>query len=405
MTTADPASRRRLPLVVWVLAAGTFLMLTSEFVVAGLLPELARQYGIDVPHAGLTITVFAVGMIASPLTVLATVRLPRRSSLAVLLLVFAVGHVVAALSPTFEVLLVARFATALATGAFWAIAGLVVADAAGDGARTRALGLIQGGGMLATVIGVPIGAFAGQLAGWQGPFWALAGLAVGAAALVARLVPHTPAARPQRGTRWDLSALRSGRMWLVLATCGLVTGGVLSVYSFISPLLTDRTGLPESAVPLALVVFGVTGLAGTLIGGRLGDSHPFRTILGTSAGTLVAVVLLGAFSSAPVPTLVLFALLGFTGLSANPILAALAMQYAGRTPTLASALTPAAFNLGTAVGTGVTSAALRSPAGPLAPVEVGAAAATLVLLAAIALALLRPRTTPEPSSAACAPAA
>jgi MFS transporter, DHA1 family, chloramphenicol resistance protein len=405
MTTADRALRRRLPLVVWVLAAGTFLMLTSEFVVAGLLLDLARAFAIDVPHAGLAVTVFAVGMIASPVMVLMTTRLPRRSSLAVLLVVFAIGHVVVALSPTFEVLLVARFATALVTGAFWAVAGLVAADAAGDGSRTRAIGVIQIGGSLATVIGVPIGALAGQLSGWQGPFWGLAVLSLGAAVLVARLVPHSPVPVRAPGSRRELGALRSGRMWLVLATCGLVTGGVLSVYSYISPLLTDRTGLPESAVPLALVVFGVAGLAGTVIASNIGDARPFTTVISASAVTLIAVVLLGLLSSAPVPTLIVFAVLGFTGLSANPVLTALAMRYAAPTPAIASALTPAAFNLGTAIGTGVTSAALRGPAGPLAPVEVGAAAALLVLLAGIAIALLRPRTAPEAGGAACAPAA
>lgn len=389
-------ARARLPLVVFVLAGGTFLMLTSEFVVAGLLPEIARDFTVDVPTAGSAITVFAVGMIASPVTVLLTLRLPRRSTLAALLLAFAVGHVVAALSGSFALLLVARFATALATGGFWALSSLVASEAAGEGARSRALGVIQGGGALATVLGVPLGAFAGQVAGWRGPFWALAVLAALAALIVVRLLPAGGTRHGGRTIRSELAALRSGRLWLVLTTCGLVTCGVLAVYSYVSPLLTDRTGLPGSAVPLALALFGVAGLVGTLVAGHLGDIRPHATIVAAAVITLAAVSLLLLVSDSPVPTMVAFTLLGLTGLSANPVLALLAIRAGGQASTLASALLPAAFNLGTAIGTGLAAEGLRGPSGALAPVEIGAVTAVLVVLASSAIAVTARRTLRRP---------
>lgn len=375
-------------LVIAVLAAGTFLMGTSEFVVAGLLPEVADDFSVSVGQAGLAITAFAVGMIVgSPIMVLLTLRLSRRATLALALAIFAVGHVLAALSGVFLALLAARFLTAVATGAFWAVASLVAAEVAGPGSSTRALGVVQGGAMLATVVGVPLGAVLGQLIGWRGPFWILAVLAALAAVVVVRLVPRSRAAAVP-DLRAELTALKSGRLWLVLLSCACVTGGVLTVYSYISPLLTDVTGLPAGAVPIALVLFGLTALVGTIVGGRLGDLRPYATILIASAISLVAIVALGLVASMPAPTLAVIALLGLTGLSANPVLGILAIRFGGSAPTLASALTPSAFNLGTAIGTGIASVGLHSSLGADAPVLIGAVSAALVLVVFGGLTLL-----------------
>lgn len=381
--------RARLPFVTYLLAGGTFLMGTSEFVVAGLLPEVARDFSVSVAQAGLAITAFALGMVlGTPLMVLLTLRLPRRTTLTLALIVFAVGHVLAALTGVFWVLLAARFLTAVATGAFWAVSSLVAADAAG----TRAISVVQSGGMLATVLGVPIGSFAGQLIGWRGPFWALAALAAVAAVAVFRLVAADHGDRPVPRLRSELAALRSGPLWLVLATCGLVTGGVLSVFSYISPLLTDRTGLPSAAVPAVLVLFGIGALVGSLVGGRLGHTHPAAAVFGTAGVTLAAVVALLACSTMPVPTVLLFALLGLSGLSGNSVLVALAIRFGGDAPTLATGLTPSAFNVGTAIGTAVCSALLPSALGELAPPLVGTVAAVGVLLVFGALTLATRRS-------------
>jgi len=394
-TSRTPA-RTRLPAVTYVLAGGTFLMGTSEFIVAGLLPEVAHDYSVGVAQAGLSITAFALGMvIGTPVMVLLTLRLPRRTTLALALAVFALGHVIVALTGVFAVLLAARFLTAVATGAFWAVSSLVATDTAGPGSGTRALGVVQAGAMLANVVGVPLGSFAGQVAGWRGPFWVLAGLAAASIVAVVRLVPHDAARTPVPRVRNEFAALRSGRLWLVLLTCALITGGVLSVFSYISPILTDRTGLPNTAVPAVLVLFGVASLIGSLLGGRLGDARPYATTLVTATATLAAVLGLIAFSTLPIPTVLLFALLGLTGLSGNSVLIGLVIRFAGSAPTLAGALIPSSFNLGTAVGTGISAATLDSAVGDLAPLLVGAVAATLVLLMVGTLTLLARRPRPE----------
>ncbi|WIX91765.1 MFS transporter [Amycolatopsis sp. DG1A-15b] len=375
----------KLPAVVWVLAAGTFLMGTTEFVIAGLLPEIAGDLGVGVSRAGLLITAFATGMIiGSPAMALATLRLPRRHTLVLALAVFSLGHVVAALSGSFAVVLAARVVTALATGAFWAV-GFVVATAAAGPNSTRAIGVMMGGLTLANVIGVPIGSFAGQLTGWRGPFWALAALSALAAAVIGRFIP-TRAQHTEVSVRAELGALRQSRLWLALAAAMLIMGGVLATYSYLTPLLTGRAGIPAAVVPLALVAFGAGALGGTTAGGRLGDRRPMATTITAAGATAVVLLLLIPLSASPAAAVVLVFLMPLTGFTVNPVVTALAVRFAGGAPTLTSALSTSAFNTGIAAGTAIAATALDSPLGLVGPPLVGAVGAALTLLPLAALA-------------------
>ncbi|OIV38729.1 MFS transporter [Mangrovactinospora gilvigrisea] len=381
-----------MPWAVYMLAAGTFLMGTTEFVVAGLLPEIADDLGVGVARTGLLITVFAVGMIVgAPLMTLLTLRIPRRVTLLLALGVFALGHVVVAVGTGFPLLLAARFATALATGAFWSVASVVATRAAGPGATARALALVGSGGMLANVVGVPLGAFIGQVMGWRGPFWVLAALAAAAAVLIARAVPADGPNRREVSVRTELAGLGSTGLWWALAACATTTGGVLSTYSYIAPLLTGRAGIAASLVPLVLVGFGIGALAGTVSGGRLGDARPHATTIAAAGSTTAVLLALCLLSGTTWLVVALVAVLGFVGLGANPILSSFAVRFAEQAPTLAVALTVSAFNLGTALGTPLAGRALDSGLGTLGPAAVGAAISALTLLPTIALATGRRR--------------
>ena len=386
----SPARSSRMPSAVYLLAAGTFLMGTSEYLIAGLLPELADDFQVSVARAGLTITIFAVGIIiGSPVTALLTLRLPRRLALVVALVVFAIGHVVAALSPDFTLVLVARFVTAMVTGAFWAIASVVAARVAGPAASSRAIGVVLGGGMIATAVGVPLGAFAGQHLGWRGPFWLLAVLALLAALATARFVPaDRSGTTPAPSVRAEIVVLRSGRLWLVLAACVFITGGVLTVYSFISPLLTQRAGVPVAAVPLALVAFGVAAFLGSIVGGRLGGSRPYTCTLLAAGVSLACSVGLFLFSTQAAPTLALFTILGFSGFLPNPIMFVLLLRFSGSSPTLPTALASSMFNVGIAGGTAIAAATLTTGLHEAGPALVGAIGSALILLPVGTLALL-----------------
>ena len=395
----NSAGTARLPLLIYVLAAGVFLMGTTEFIVAGILPELASGVGVSVADAGLAITVFAIGMIVgTPLMAIATLKLQRRLALSVSLVVFAIGHVVVALSSSFALILTMRFLTALATGAFWAVAAVVAAKAVGPRLSSRALGIVLGGGMLANVIGVPLGAFAGQAIGWRGPFWALAVLALVAVPAILKKVPVDPSDAPAPSVKTELAGLRDVRIWLVLGGAAIVCGSSLAAYSFISPLLTDNTGMAASAVPLVLLVYGVGALFGSNLGGRLGTHRPYRVLFTSAAATFLVLVGLALLSHSVVATVVLVFLLGLFGMSTNPILIGKAVGYADQAPTLASALSTSAFNVGTAVGSWIAGFALSSALGATGPVVVGAAIAALYFLP-LSVLLIKDRREESPRDA------
>ncbi|MXP23544.1 MFS transporter [Gordonia sp. HNM0687] len=379
--TVDDTRVGRLPSVIYVLAAGVFLMGTTEFVVAGILPEIADGMNVTVAHAGLMITVFAVGMIVgTPSMAILTLRLSRRLTLTLALAVFAVGHLIVAVTDSFAVVLGARFLTALATGAFWAVSAVVGAKAAGPARASKALGIVLGGGMLANVIGVPIGAFAGQAIGWRGPFWALAVLAVVAAVVIYRQVPADRDPNSTPSVRAELSGLRDMRVWLVLAGAAIVCGSSLAAYSFIAPLLTQNTGLSPSAVPLVLVGYGVGAFVGSNLGGSFGARKPFAVLFTSATATLLVLVALALLSHNVVATIVLVVLLGLFGMSTNPILVGMAVRFADQAPTLAAALSTASFNAGTAVGSWLAGRALATSLGATGPIVVGAGVAALYFL-------------------------
>ena len=398
MTTqpASPTTSPRLPTLVYVLAAGIFLMGTTEFMVAGLLPDVAADLGVSVARAGLLVTAFAVGMIIGPpVMALATLRFPAQATLIGALAVFAAGHVVAALSDSFTVVTASRVVTALATGTFWATGAVVAAAVAGPGASARALAVMSGGLSLAVVAGVPLGTFAGQFAGWRGPFWMLAALSVPAMVAVHRFAPSTRRTEQAKvSIRAEVSAVRPWRMWLVLGVIVLAQAGFLGAYSFISPLLTDRAGIAAALVPLALVGFGVGALVGTAVGGRLGDRWPMGTVAVAVALTSVMLLILAATASHSTVVVGLVVLLGASGLGANPVLIAQVLRFARPDSRLASSLATAAFNLGTAAGSALAATTLSTSLGIAGPAVLGAG---ITASALIPIMLLARRSQSGPS--------
>lgn len=359
---------------------------TTEFMIAGLLPQMAADFDVSVSQAGLLVTAFAVGIIVgAPVMAVLTLRLPRALVLRLALLVFALGHVLLALCTSFEVALAARLLTALAAGAFWAVSAVVATAAAGPAHTVRALGVLTGGLTVANVLGVPLGAFAGQLTGWRGLLWVLAALAVAAAVLIGRFIP-APTSERRAAVRAELQALRSTNLWLALAACALILGGLMAAYTYISPLLTDNAGIPEPFVPLVLVVFGIGTVAGSTTGGRLGDRWPMATTITAAVATAVGLVALAVLSTYAVAVVCLVAVLGLTGFTVNPIVGALAIRFAGPAPTLASALTSSAFNVGVAGGSWLAGLALETRLGLVGPALIGAviAGATVIPLGLLA---------------------
>jgi predicted MFS family arabinose efflux permease len=385
---SPPSDSTRLPFVVYLLAIGTFLMCTSEFLIAGLLPEMASAFGISQARTGLLITAFAIGMIiGGPTMALATTRLPRRVALVLALLVFAAGHVIAAVSSDFAVVLAARVLTALVTGAFWAVASVVATRAAGPVNASRALGVMMSGVGLSTVVGVPVGSWAGQHIGWRGAFWGLAVLAAVSALVFWRLVPADDGheAVPVRG---QLGVLRNVRLWLLLAATMFVAGGFIATFSYVSPLLTEKSGFSTGMVPLALVGFGIGSLLGVNVSGRLADRKPLATFVTVAVGVEVVLLLIVLLAGDAVIAIVLVILLGLTGMSVPPVATGLAVRFGSAAPTLTTGFVVSAFNAGIAGAVWIAGEALDSSLGPTGPALSGAVLVGIGLVPLLALAAL-----------------
>src|SRR3954468_13233146 len=328
MATVVRPPRTTLPLVVPLLALGTFLMCTTEFMIAGLLPQMADDFGVRPSQVGLLITAFAIGMIVgAPVMAVATLRLPRRLTLVLALVIFAAGHVLAALSGSFALLLAARVLTAVVTGAFWSVASIVATRASRPEASSRALGVMGSGVALATVLGVPLGSVAGEHLGWRGAFWAIAALAAVAAVVIGRFAPkdvqgETPSIAA------ELRALRNARLWFVLGATVLVMGGCMGTFSYISPLLTERAGVSLALVPLVFVSSGIGSMFGTNVVGRFADRRPVATFITCAVGAAVVLMLLIPLSSVRVTALIVITLLGGVPMASPPVATGLSVRLA-----------------------------------------------------------------------------
>jgi predicted MFS family arabinose efflux permease len=396
MATVLRVPRSTLPPVVPLLALGAFLMCTTEFMIAGLLPQMADDFGVRPSQIGLLITAFAVGMIVgAPVMAVATLRLPKRATLVLALAIFAAGHVIAALSGSFALLLAARVLTAVVTGAFWSVASVVATRTAGPDASSRALGLMGSGVALATVLGVPLGSLAGDHLGWRGSFWALAALAVVVAAVIGRFAP-ADVAGTATSVRSELRALRSARLWFVLGATVLVMGGCMGTFSFLSPLLTERSGIPLGLVPLVFVCFGVGSMIGTNGVGRFADRRPVATFVACAVGAALVLAMLIPLSADPVTAVIVITLLGVATMAIPPVATGLTVRLAGSAPTLAAAFAVSAFNGGIAAGSSISGYTLDTSLGQTGPATVGAVMVALGLVPLAALAVRRASRT-QPS--------
>src|SRR3954449_1874397 len=381
--------RTSLPPVVPLLALGAFLMCTTEFLIAGLLPQMAADFSVRPSRIGLLIMAFAVGMfVGAPVMALATLRLPKRATLVLALATFAAGHVVAALSGSFELLFVARVLTGVVTGAFWSAATVVATRAVGPDARTHALGVIGSGVALATVLGVPLGSLAGDHLGWRGAFWLLAALAVVAAAVIGRFTPGEEAGAAV-SVRSEFRALRSGRLWFVLGATVLVMGGCMGTFSFISPLLTERSGIPLELVPLVFVCCGVGSMIGTNGVGRFADRRPVATFIACALAAGLVLVLLIPLSAKPLSAVIAITLLGVVTMAIPPVATGLSVRLAGSAQTLAAALTVSAFNGGIATGSSIGGHTHDTSLGETGPATLGVVMVALGLIPLAVLAMRR----------------
>ncbi|WP_420113940.1 Cmx/CmrA family chloramphenicol efflux MFS transporter [Pseudactinotalea sp.] len=398
----------KLPLGVYVLGFTIFALGTSEFMLAGLLPPMAADLGVTIPEAGTLISSFAVGMlVGAPVMALLTLNLPRRTTLLGAAAVFAAMHLLGAVTDDFGILLATRVISAIACATYWAVAAVTAMAISPRAATARAMAVVVGGLTVANVVGVPLGTWVGERGGWQLSF-----LAVGVASLVALLTTalFVPETHPRTSARQDfravlsaeLASFRRAPLWVALATTATFQAAVFGTFSYLSPMLTDIAGLDASAVPAALLLFGIGTLVGVTIGGRYAD----RNLLGNvviSLGALAVALLLLALVL-PVGGWVVLAAVTLFGAAAFSIASALnarVLKHAEGAPTLAAAVNVSAFNVGNAVGPWLGGTVIAAGLGYLAPIWVSLTMVALALaLAGVSWRLERaPSVQPIPAPA------
>ncbi|MGW1224144.1 Cmx/CmrA family chloramphenicol efflux MFS transporter [Streptomyces sp. NPDC001478] len=386
-----------MPLAVYILGLSVFALGTSEFMLSGLLPPIADDMDVSIPRAGLLISAFAIGMvIGAPLLAVATLRLPRRTTLIALISVFGLGQVAGALAPTYEVLFVSRVVSAFACAGFWAVGAAVAIAMVPVNARARAMAVMIGGLSIANVLGVPLGAFLGENLGWRSAFWAVGAASAVALVGVSTLIPRIPLPEEKPQLRREVAIYRDRQVWLSIVITALAAGGVFCAFSYLAPLLTDVAGLDSGWVPTVLGLFGVGALVGTTIGGRVADAHLFGVLLSGIAASTVFLAALALFGANQAAVIVLSFLLGVSAFYTAPALNARMFNVAGAAPTLAGATTTAAFNLGNTGGPWLGGTVIDLDFGYAATAWAGAAM-TVLALATVVVSLRLQRRRPSAS--------
>ena len=392
-----------LPLIALFLAA--FAFGTTEFVIAGVLPEVADGLGVSIPSAGTLVSGYALGIaIGGPLLTLATPRVPRRTLLLGLVAVFTLGQVACALAPGFTSMLALRIAVAVAHGTYFGVAMVVATGLVSDERRGMAVALVLAGLTVSGIVGVPAGTAIGNLWGWRATFWAMTALGVVAAFAIALLIPATKvaAARPASLGR-EIGVLGRQQVWTSLIVMLMLMLAQFVPYTYITPLLQTVTGLSAETVPWVLLASGVGATLGVFIGGKVAGSRLMTALIAMLAMQAVVMAAMYVVAPYPVPMLLVVMVWGALNFSIGTAVQTRILRWTADAPNLASSLIPSGFNVGIAiaafVGATMLNAGLPYRTLPL----VGVAAMAVAVVAAVLSKTAERRSgsrPPLPSAAA-----
>jgi DHA1 family inner membrane transport protein len=377
-----------MPAALLALAISAFGIGTTEFVIMGLLPEVAADFGVSIPSAGLLISGYALGVVvgAPVLTALAS-RVPRKTVLVALMGLFIAGNVLSALAPSYGLLMTGRVVAALSHGAFFGVGSVVAASLVAPAKQASAIALMFTGLTVANVLGVPAGTALGQAFGWRSTFWVVSALGVVGAIGILALVPHQPKS-DNVGLRGELAVFRRPQVLLALAMTALGFAGVFASFTYIAPMMTEVAGFSSGAVTWLLVLFGAGLFAGNLLGGKAADRKLMPSLYVILAALALVLVAFVFTAHAKVPAAITIALFGAAGFATVPPLQARVMAKAEGAPALASAANIAAFNLGNAGGAWLGGQAIGAGLGYTAPNWIGAVLAAAGLAVALVSGLL-----------------
>ncbi|GAA0483585.1 MFS transporter [Streptomyces sp. NPDC046215] len=379
-----------MPRAIYVLALGIFALVTSEFVVAGLMPQMAEGLDATVPEIGYLITAFAMAMaFGGPVLTVALLRMRQKQALMLLFAISFAGNVLAATAPAYEVMLAARIVTGVASQAFFGVSLSICAQLTRPEARGRAMSVAMNGLMLGTLLGLPLATLIGAHLGWRAAFWVIAGLTVVAALCTLVGVPPVEHAEGSGSFRQELAVFRRPGLWLALSTSTFIIGATFSAFSYFNPILTEVTGFGTGTVPLLLVAYGGATVIGNFVVGRLADRYTLRVLL---CGLVLNAFFLAGFAllaHVPVPAVGFMLGIGLVGVTMNPAMAA-RVQRAGNARPLVNTIHSSFITLGIIIGSSAGGVAIDA-FGLRAPLWIG------VSMAAIGVGTLVPELLRRPS--------
>jgi DHA1 family inner membrane transport protein len=395
-----------MPLALYALTAGAFGIGVTEFVIMGLLLDVSADLGVSISAAGLLISGYALGVVVgAPLLGALTGRLPRKTLLLALMVVFTIGNLACALAPDYWTLMAARVLTAFAHASFFGVGSVVATGLVPANRKASAIALMFTGLTVANILGVPFGTWLGQAYGWRSTFLAVTLVGVIAFAVIALLVPRDEPATTGDDERSEgtLAVLGRRPVLLGLLTTVLSWIGVFAAFTYLAPILTRVTGFSEAAVSPILLVFGGGLVAGNLLGGRLADRHLVPTVIGTLVALSAVLFIMTAAMHQPIAAVIAVGLLGAAAFATVAPLQMWVLEKAtGAGQGLASSFNIAAFNLGNAIGAWLGGFVIDHGPG-LGAVTLVAALVPIAALAVVLLALRleRGRTVGAPISAQC----
>jgi DHA1 family chloramphenicol resistance protein-like MFS transporter len=370
-----------MPFAIYLLGLAVFAEGTSEFMLSGLLPDIANDMHVSIPAAGSLTSAFAVGMIiGAPLMAILSLRWSRRRSLLTFLLTFLLVHILGAVTTSYEVLLATRVVAALANAGFLAVALATATRMVEPNAKGRATSVLLGGVTIACVAGVPAGALLGQLWGWRSAFWAVALVSVPAIIAILRWIPANAPDPAATGARRELRSLRNPRLQVTLLLGALVNGATFCMFTYLAPLVTDVAGIGSAWVPAMLALFGLGSFVGVTVGGRMADVRPVPLLVIGGVALLIGWVVFAVTAGNPVVTTLLVFVQGTLSFAVGSTLISQVLYSTTEAPTLGGGFATAAFNVGAAIGPWFGGIAISAGLGYRSPLWVSA------LLVALALA-------------------
>ncbi len=387
-----------MPLALLVLALSSFAIGTTEFVIMGLLPEVATDLSVTIPQAGWLVTGYALAVaLGAPIMAVSTAKLKRRSALIMLMAFFIAGNLLCAIAPNYWVLMIARIVTALCHGAFFGIGSVVAANLVSEDRKARAVALMFTGLTLANVLGVPLGTAIGQAFGWRSTFWVVTAIGIVTILGLIAILPRDKQ-EEQSSVLREIAALRNSRLWMALSVTVFFSASMFTLFTYIAPLLRDVTGISPEGVTWTLFLIGLGLTVGNLIGGKLADWRLGVTLAGVFAAIALTSAIFFYTSRFFIPAEITLFLWAAATFAAVPALQVGVVGFGKDAPNLVSTINIGAFNTGNALGAWVGGLVIDAGL-DLTRVPLAAAGMALIGLAATAVTYLSGRAQTAPAAA------